>query len=338
MPTADVPFETWNPRPGRPVVDGDFRIASLNVLNFFTGLDNGSPRCGPRNDEHCRGADNPREFSRQLEKTVTALAMMDADVIGLIELENNARQSIATLADALNTRLGGDVYEYIDTGVIGNDVIKTGFLFRKTSATPVGEFALLDSSFDADFNDDKNRPALAQTFAAQSGARLTIALNHLKSKGSDCEAEGDPNRGDGQGNCAGIRTAAADALARWLQSDPTGSRDDDFLIIGDLNAYLQEHPLTALRDAGLVSLLDDTRPVAYSFLYDGQIGALDHAVASPSLARQVVETLEWHVNADEPPLLDYNLEHGRDPDLFDARSPYRSSDHDPIIVGLDLTP
>ena len=51
---------------------------------------------------------------------------------------------------------------------------------------------------------------------------------------------------------------------------------------------------------------------------------------------QVVETIEWHINADEPPLLDYNLEHRRDPSLFDADSPYRASDHDPVVIGLDL--
>ena len=47
--------------------------------------------------------------------------------------------------------------------------------------------------------------------------------------------------------------------------------------------------------------------------------------------------MEWHINADEPGLLDYNLEFGRDPALFDASIPYRASDHDPVVIGLDLT-
>jgi predicted extracellular nuclease len=50
-----------------------------------------------------------------------------------------------------------------------------------------------------------------------------------------------------------------------------------------------------------------------------------------------VGTIEWHINIDEAPLLDYNLEHGRDPALFDASTPYRAADHDPIIIGLELT-
>ena len=133
-----------------------------------------------------------------------------------------------------------------------------------------------------------------------------------------------------------MRTKAATALADWVKNDPTGSGDPDVLIIGDLNAYIMEDPLTALKDAGLIALLEAS-PNPYSFLYDAQSGALDHVVATSSLAEQVRETIEWHINADEPPLLDYNLEYGRDASLFDADSPYRASDHDPIIVGLELT-
>jgi hypothetical protein len=165
---------------------------------------------------------------------------------------------------------------------------------------------------------------------------LTVIVNHLKSKGSSCESDGDPNLGDGQGNCNQTRTNAAVAIADWVATDPTASNDPDVLIIGDFNAYTREDPLTALKNAGFTNLLD-AKSDAYSFAFDAQAGALDHAIASASLAPQVVETIEWHINADEPTLLDYNLEHGRDPALFDPDSPYRASDHDPVIIGLDLT-
>jgi predicted extracellular nuclease len=196
---------------------------------------------------------------------------------------------------------------------------------------------LLDRSVDSRFNDARNRPALAQTFSVNAtAAELTVVVNHLKSKGSSCESDGDPNLGDGQGNCNLIRANAAAALADWIEGDPTGSGDADFLIIGDLNAYTSEDPLAAFENAGLTSLLgEQTNP--YSFLFDAQSGALDHAVVSASLLPQVVATIEWHINADEPPLLDYNLEYGRDPALFDGSTPYRASDHDPVVIGLDLT-
>nr|MDJ0760963.1 endonuclease/exonuclease/phosphatase [Woeseiaceae bacterium] len=163
-------------------------------------------------------------------------------------------------------------------------------------------------------------------------------VNHLKSKGSDCDDVGDPNRNDGQGNCNLTRTAAAQAMGEWLAGDPTGSGDGDVLIVGDVNAYTMEDPLTALADAGYVNLTATLQNAeSYSFVFRGESGALDHALANESLAAQVTGALDWHVNADEPRLVDYNLEGDRDPAWFDGDSPYRSSDHDPLIIGLQLT-
>jgi predicted extracellular nuclease len=323
MPTEDPTFESANPRPGAPSVGGSIRVASFNVLNYFSTVDSGQDNCGPEGESACRGADSDTEFARQLEKTVTALKMLDADIVGLMELENNANESISTIVDALNARIGSGDYSYIDTGTIHDDAIKTGFIYRETVVSPSGDFALLDRSVDSRFNDARNRPALAQTFSVNAtAAELTVVVNHLKSKGSSCESDGDPNLGDGQGNCNLIRANAAAALADWIEGDPTGSGDADFLIIGDLNAYTSEDPLAAFENAGLTSLLgEQTNP--YSFLFDAQSGALDHAVVSASLLPQVVATIEWHINADEPPLLDYNLEYGRDPALFDGSTPER---------------
>ena len=315
---------------------GEVRVASFNVLNFFSTPDTGDSICGPRSSDNCRGADSAAELERQLAKTVSALALMKADIIGLIELENNDSESLRMIVDALNDRIGTDDYVFVDTGTIHDDAIKTGFIYKSTTIGLYGSFALLDRSADSRFNDDRNRPALAQTFQLRStGARLTVVVNHLKSKGSDCDSDGDPNLGDGQGNCNQTRTSAATAIAAWLAADPTSSNDPDFLVIGDLNAYLIEDPLTALENAGFTNLLAQ-KSNPYSFVFDAQAGALDHALVSPSLLPQVVETLEWPVNADEPALLDYNLEHGRDRKLFDGDSPYRASDHDPVIIGLDL--
>ena len=337
MPTGDPTFESANPRPGAPSVGGSIRVASFNVLNYFSTVDSGQDNCGPQGTSACRGADSDTELARQLAKTVTALKVLDADIVGLMEVENNANESVSTIVDALNSRIGSGDYAYIDTGTIHDDAIKTGFIYRETVVSPSGDFALLDRTVDSRFNDARNRPALAQTFSVNAtAAELTVVVNHLKSKGSSCESDGDPNLGDGQGNCNLTRANAAVALADWIASDPTGSGDTDFLIIGDLNAYTLEDPLTAFENAGLTSLLGgQTNP--YSFLFDAQSGALDHAVVSASLLPQVVGAIEWHINADEPPLLDYNLEYGRDPTLFDGSTPYRASDHDPVVIGLDLT-
>jgi len=337
MPTSEPLFDSVNPRPGAPSVGGAIRIASFNVLNFFSTVDSGQSVCGPQGNENCRGADSPEELNRQLAKTSSALALMDADIVGLIELENNASGSLQMVVDALNARVGAASYAFVDTGTIHDDAIKTGFIYKTTTIGLAGQFALLDRSADSRFNDARNRPALAQSFRANSnGAVVTVVVNHLKSKGSSCDADGDPNSGDGQGNCNQTRTNAAAAIADWIATDPTGSNDPDYLVIGDLNAYTKEDPLTALENAGLTNLVA-AQSNPHSFVFDAQAGALDHAVASASLVPQVAETIEWHINADEPALLDYNLENGRDPGLFDEDSPYRASDHDPVIVGLNLT-
>jgi predicted extracellular nuclease len=337
VPTENVVFDADNPRPGAPDVAGSIRIASFNILNFFSNIDTGAAICGPEGNDRCRGADSAAELSRQLEKTVTAIEQMDADIIGLVELENDASSSIAMIVNSLNSRVGGGNYSYIDTGAIHSDAIKVGLIFDSSTVQATGPFAILNSVVDQRFNDERNRPALAQSFEQIStGAVVTVVVNHLKSKGSSCENSGDPNLGDGQGNCNATRTSAAMALADWVNSDPTGSGDPDVLVIGDLNAYLMEDPLTTLKDAGLTNLLE-SNPNPYSYVFDAKAGALDHALATPSLLEQVKETKEWHINADEPPLLDYNLENGRDATLFDPDSPYRVSDHDPIIIGLDLS-
>ncbi|MEA3439872.1 MAG: hypothetical protein U9R58_06285 [Chloroflexota bacterium] len=222
----------------------------------------------------------------------------------------------------------------IDTGTIGSDAIKVSLIYKPGSVSPVGSYAILDSSVDPTFIDTKNRPVLAQTFADNDGEKFTVAANHLKSKGSSCESIGDPDTGDGQGNCNLTRMSAAIALANWLQTYPTGIYDLDFLILGDLNAYAKEDPVDAILDAGYTDLVDsyggDNK---YSYVYKGQAGYLDHALSDFSLTIQVVGAMIWHINADEPNALNYN--DYNQPGLYSADR-YRSSDHDPIVVYLEL--
>ena len=324
-------------RPGAPEVGGSLRVGAFNVLNFFTTLDTGGATCGPAGTDGCRGADSSEEYDRQLAKTVTALLESGADIFGLTELENNASDSLSALVDAMNAIAGAGAFDYIDTGTIHDDVIKAGIIYRTATVSPVGDYVLLDRSVDSRFNDDRNRPALAQAFELDAtGARMSVVVNHLKSKGSDCDADGDPNIGDGQGNCNLTRVNAASALVDWVATDPTGSGDDDYLIVGDMNAYNLEDPIEVFRSGGLVNLLDGT-PNPYSFVFDGMSGAFDYALATSGLAGQVTGAIEWHINVDEPPIYDYNLEFGRDAALYDDTTPYRASDHDPVIVGLELT-
>jgi len=311
------------------------------VMNFFNG--DGSGGGFPTS----RGADTAAEFARQRTKLITAITAMNADVIGLMEIENDGYGStgaIQDLVNGLNAVTPGDTtYGFIDPGVarIGSDEIAVGILYRIETAAPVGAAAILDASVDARFDSTKNRPALAQTFRELgSGEVVTVAVNHLKSKGSSCAGIGDPDSGDGQGNCNLTRTRAAQALVDWLATDPTASGDGDILIIGDLNSYAKEDPIAAITGAGYVDLLAAWVGVtsAYSYVFDGQAGYLDHALASPALAGQITGVTEWHINTDEPHILDYNTEFkspGQVNDLY-AADAYRASDHDPVVIGISL--
>ena len=338
MPVTAPRVVARNPRPAAPAPADGLRVLSLNALNFFTTLDNGRPQCGPRRDAGCRGADSAREFDRQLSKLVTVIRASDADIVGLMEVENGAPETLDRLTGALNADANSDAgWASIRTGSIGLDTIRVALLYRTNVVAPDGGFELLDGDVDRRFDSEKNRPSLAQTFrGARNGWQLTVVVNHFKSKGSDCEDIGDRNRRDGQGNCNGTRTQAARALADWLDSAVFAAAGENQLIIGDLNAYGREDPVAVLERASYRRLDQSGDGVTYSFVFDGQRGALDHAFASAALSDRVVATTKWHINADEPSELDYNLDRGRDPSWFDANTPYRSSDHDPLIIDLAL--
>ncbi len=332
-PTAPVVFTRQNERTPAPAsLLGDLKIASANLLNYFTTFTSSGSICGPSGNLACRGADNLAEFTRQRDKLISELSTINADVYALMEVENNPSTAIADLVSGLNAVLGAGTYAYIDTGYIGTDAIKVALIYKPARLTPAGAHAILDSSVNPLFLDTKNRPSLAQTFADAHGEKFTVVVNHFKSKGSSCSDVGDPDLGDGQGNCNLTRTNAARALVAWLASDPTASNDPDFLILGDLNAYTMEDPLTVLRDGGYIDLAQAFLPEdSYSYVFDGQLGALDHALASPSLLAQISGFTVWHVNADEPAALDY--QDTNQPLLYHP-DPYRASDHDPLVVAF----
>ena len=342
QPTGPADYTAANPRPAQPeAVGGTTRVASFNVLNYFNGDGQGG------GFPTSRGADTPEELQRQTAKLVAAIQGLGASVVGIIEVENDAAGELSALddlVDALNEAAGDGTYDYVETGVTGTDFIRSGIVYRPAQVTPVGDVAVLD---DLAFTrppggseNQKNRPVVAQTFADANGT-FTVAVVHLRSKGGSC---GPGNDDPLQGACNGTRTVAVGELVRWLASDPTGSGDADVLVVGDFNAYDEEDPIDALR-AGLdgelgtaddyVDLVErDQGEFAYSYLFGAEFGYLDYAFASAPLAEQVTGATVWHINADEPDLLDYDTSFN-DPAFYEP-NPYRSSDHDPVLVGLAL--
>ncbi|POZ62478.1 ExeM/NucH family extracellular endonuclease [Chromobacterium alticapitis] len=328
-----------NRRAAAPVRQpGLLRVASFNVLNFF----NGDGQGGGFPTE--RGAKTHGDFLRQKAKVVGAIRQLDADVLGLMELENDGfgpRSAIVELLEALNAGLTADrQYHLVDPGLprIGSDAITTGMLYRPSRVKPDGAAQALTVG-----DPGKNRPSLAQTFAVD-GKRLTLVVNHLKSKGSSCDqlmANGvvDTDRGDGQGNCNLTRLQAALDLLKWAKR--RGASDQEgLLLMGDMNAYAKEDPIRALEEGGLSNLLARFGKDAYSYVYQGESGNLDHALADAALGKWVADAGEWHINADEPAALEYGGEFksAAQRQRYYAPDAYRSSDHDPLYVDLRLGP
>lgn len=340
-PTQGAEFTAVNLRTDEPEdVGGDVKVASFNVLNYFSTLDGDGSICGPLENQGCRGADNAEEFTRQRDKIFAAINATGADVVGLVEIENHpADEAVQDLVEGLNTAAGADTWDYVDSGVIGEDVIKVAMIYKPASVSILGSHAVLDSSVDPRFIDTLNRPALAQSFVSNStGGVFTVAVNHLKSKGADCNDVGDPDTGDGAGNCNLTRAMAAEALVDWLAGDPTDSGDVDAIVIGDLNSYDKEDPIDVFTAAGYTDLAAIFQgEFSYGYLFGAQLGYLDYALASQSLFAQSSGATQWHINADEPDLLNYDTSFKKPAqDAIYAPDAYRSSDHDTVISGFSL--
>jgi uncharacterized protein len=320
-PTIAPTFVAASPRPAAPpVLPGTLKVASFNVLNYFTTLGQ-------------RGANTAAEFTRQRAKIIEAIAGLDADVLGLMEIENNNDVATNDLVAGLNAKLGAGTYAAVNSGTFGTDQIKVDILYKPAKVARVGSLVLPTGADLANYTAASGRPPLAQRFASvANNGSFWFVVNHFKSKGS-CPASGDVELGQGCWNSA--RTVQAAALNNFITT-LKAQGESDVLMMGDFNSYLLEDPPKALEAAGFESLLKRVSANdRYTYVFSGETGALDHAYASDTLKAQVTGVGVWHINADEPPVLDYNTEFKTD-DRY-APTPYRASDHDPVLVGLTLT-
>lgn len=328
-PTVAPTITRSNPRTVAPSSVGaaaNVKVASFNVLNYFNDLTN------PDN----RGAENALELQRQEDKLIPAILGLNADVIGLMEI-SNIDGALTRLVTLLNTATAPGTWATITHPFPGTDAIKVALIYKTAVVTPFGAAV---SSTNAIFD----RPPLAQTFTLVSNAeKFTVVVNHFKSKGGTGTGA-DADSGNGAGNFNARRTQQAAAVRTLVTSIQTATSDNDVIVVGDLNAYAQEDPIRDFTTNGFVNLIDQYvgNANAYSFIFDSYSGYLDHALATPSLAAQTTGATEWRINGDEPFVIDYNTNFKAvppattgSPDYWSA-TPYRSSDHDPVIVGLNL--
>jgi predicted extracellular nuclease len=319
------------PRPAAPTVAGALKLASLNVLNLFNGDGRGGGFPTPR------GARTPEELARQQAKLVAAVQALAPDAAALMEVENDGAgpdSALAQFVAALNAAGPVRDYAFVDTGPgPGTDQIRVALVYRTSKLLPLGPPATLAGGpFES-----RSRVPLAQAFAAANAhpgtPPLVLVAVHFKSKGCGRDATAasgpDIDMKDGQTCFNATRVESARRLVDWLRTDPTRSRSDRTVLLGDFNAYAREEPLRVLHDAGFVDAFDrfpEAGP-SYSFVFGGQAGRLDHALLSPAAAAQLRGAAHWHSNADEPAASDYRA--GTD------TSAYGASDHDPLVIGGD---
>ena len=351
------PVTITGERPAAPSVSGDTKVATFNVLNYFSDLGENEPGCKGYDDrdhkyvtdKNCklRGAWSSQAFANQQTKIVQAINTIDADVVALEEIENPVASGVSTdrdgalksLVNALNAAAGSEVWAYVpspSTVPANEDVIRIAFIYKKATITPVGDSVIYD---DPAYTGLARQP-LAQEFkpitdANHEGKNFVVIANHFKSKGSapknlsGAEAAANTDNGDGQGNSNGVRVKQARALATFAQrfnGTPT-------LLVGDFNAYTKEDPLKVLTDAGWTH---ESGHGDSSYVYGGRSGSMDHVFANSAAHPLITEVKSWAVNAQESIAFEYSRANYNAYLAFEADNPYRASDHNPEIIGLNL--
>ena len=342
-------------------VGGDLQVASFNVLNYFTDLGVDQPGCSFYYDRteadpvtvsggcDVRGAAEQEDLDRQQAKIVKAINATGAEVVSLEEVENSARlghdrdATLAHLVDALNADAGAGTWAYVPTPSTAGDqadedVIRTAFIYQPAAVQPVGESVIDDVAAFA-----KARDPLAQVFSpvdGQPGDEFVLIVNHFKSKGSppkatDADYEGNFDTGDGQGNWNSLRVTQAHELVRFAEQMTTDTGVQKVFLDGDFNSYTQEDPMQVLYDAGYTDL-DTHFDGGQTYLFDGVVGSLDHSLANQAALGATTGSAVWNINSVESVALEYSR-YNYNATNFYTVSPYRSSDHDPIVFGFDVS-
>ncbi|CAI9398912.1 ExeM/NucH family extracellular endonuclease [Aestuariimicrobium sp. T2.26MG-19.2B] len=336
---AEVDFlASENDRPTSvPAVGGDVKLATFNVLNYFTDLGQDEAGCKAYTDRsgtpvgtngcQVRGAYTPAAFADQQAKIVSAVNGLDADVVALMEIENSANfghdrdQTLANLVDALNAADPGKGWRYVPTSPAqvptGEDNIRLAFIYRAGTVAPVdGSVILSDPAFA------NARQPLGQKFEVRGTKTSFVAVaNHFKSKGSGADD------GTGQGLSNPSRKAQATALTSWVGQV---FADQPVFLLGDFNAYSKEEPVQIIESAGFSNVVtsDDT-----TYQFGGRLGSLDHVFGNDRARQLVSSGAVWNINGDESVAFQYSRRNYNVTDLY-AADPFASSDHDPAVVGI----
>lgn len=285
--------------------------------------------CGANLEYYCPdwqgtyGAESDEEFAVQHTKLMKALLNIDADLYAFAEIQQGSI-ALDSIVRGLNSATAPSRYSFVTDGdTIINSYTKVGFVYRSDKVVPILSLGhpYGPASNTYGMRSGYHRREYVQAFEELSTAeRFIVSMNHFKSKSG----------GDSTNNFYNAnRMENAEHLTYFLEAEQDNNyyQDPDILILGDLNCGTMEEPIRFLESSGYTNLMHLYAPDQYSYTYRNGVEYLDHALASSSLVNQVTGAQPYHINADESYYHYYP---------YGDTSMYRYSDHDPLIVGLNL--
>lgn len=271
---------------------GNARIIVLanNLQNYYINYD----------ESDRPSYDDEQGLALKTQRIVSMMVASNADIFAFCEVEAKP-VSLDRLVSEINTQLGSEVYASVYDGMnIATDsydnAIKSGFIYRIATVEPYGNnYAATNVAYY------RNVMRIQAWTEKATGERFTLSMNHFKAKS-------DP-----------VSQAKRVDNATWLVNGLNSSKvkDPDILIMGDLNAEMDEDCIAVIEDGGYEEQLLRYNAYSYSYIYQGSRELIDHAFANSTMASQITGAAVWHTNTS----VSYNA---------------RYSDHDAVVVGLRL--
>lgn len=278
---------------------GDYRllVCAFNLENYFV--------------EHLGrqylGAETWEEHQAQRAKISKALKKINADIYGLVELEQG-NAAIGEIVSDLNSNLPGRNYMYFEELSSGSSQ-KVDFVYDANVVEPIG--TPIETNVEL-----QHRKKMICFREIATGEKFIYSVNHFKAMNT-----GDEYR----------RVNEANAVMKLYKSyrQNRSIREKDVLFMGDFNCYAKTEPIFVFTDNGMIDLHRAFHAdSSYSYMYGGYASYIDQALCNETLFGQVTGMASYTINSDENDAYTY--------DKSSDRSMFRSSDHDPVLVGLKL--
>ncbi|MEZ9345323.1 ExeM/NucH family extracellular endonuclease [Vibrio splendidus] len=367
--TEDANNDTFiargNNRDLAPKVDaGDVRIATFNVQEFFNSLQGG----GESNDflafDATPGAQDSTQFDHQTAKLVAALTALDADIVGLMEIENNGFEESSAIS-YLVTQLNADLPEAKQYNIASSEGLTTvgelataNFVIFRPSTVGLDSLQVIPMPKQEAENGEftTQHAAVVPVFSFKDREeKLVVAVNHFADKDQICLE--DTSDDDRQGGCENLRVSAADYLGQKLTK-----MEGEKVILGSLNAFNNEDAITVLTDRsgapenyeiktaektfigeeslheegvivadsyGFENVMQIVDPNSYNVVQGDENGSLDYILTSAGLKSKVIGVTHWNINASESQTLDSRHELGQA-----YSDSFRAAGHDPVVLSI----